>query len=310
MKALICERIAREGRERLSEAGLDIDIQTGLSHSTLLEIISDYEIVIVGEETVLDASAIAAAKNLRIIAKAGTGFANIDIAACRARNIRVLHTPGINANAVAELVLGLIIDLVRGITFADRSMRKGDWNFARQLGFELAGKTVSVIGFDAVGEAIAEKCSALRINVLAHTKKDVGKNLFEKIELVSFEKALSEAEIVVLAIPDSEQNYHAISEAEFAIMKNGVILVNASCQGVLDERALVEALKSGKVRAASLDVFEDGKISQEHPLLNFDNVILTPQLASLTQEAQRKIAIEIADKIIRTIAGSENSAYE
>ena len=302
MRVLICERISRNGRERLSNAGFEIDIQTGLSQESLLEIIHEYEIIIIGDETILDSTVIEAAENLKLVGKAGTGFENIDLKSCKHKGIEVVHTPGINANAVAELIVGLIVDLVRGITFADKSIRKGNWKFARQMGFELDGRTVAIIGLGPIGRAISDKCNALKMKVIAHTKKDNEKGLFDKLTLVTFEDAVRTADIVVFTIPRTDDTLHVISRDEINMMKDGVTLVNASHRGVIDEVALVEGLKNGKIRAASLDVFEDVKLPKEHPLLSYENVILTPQLGSLTEEAQQRISIEIAEKIIRAVS--------
>ncbi len=300
MRILICERIAREGQERLSNAGLEIDIQTGISKESLLEIIHEYEILIISEETIIDKEILLNAKNLKIIAKAGTGFENIDTEYCHTNGIKIIHTPGINSNAVAELIIGLIIDLVRGITFADRYVREGNTKFARQMGFELVGKTVAVIGLGPIGRNVADKCSALGMKVLGHTKTETN-DLFDKIKLVTFEQAVCSAEIVVLTIPRNQKTFHVISADEFSMMKDGVILINASPKGVLDEIVLLESLNNGKIRAAALDAFEDYPIPSKHPITKYDNVLLTPHLGGLTEETQIKISIELAEKIIRNI---------
>ena len=300
MKVLVCERIAREGRERLNNAGLEIDIQTGISKDALLEIIADYNILIIAQEMIIDREIIDAAANLKIIGKAGTGFENVDTAYCEHKGIKLIHTPGINSNAVAELIIGLIIDLVRGITFADRYVRDGNSKFARQLGFELMGKTVAVIGLGPIGRNVADKCNALGMKVLGHTKTET-KDLFDTIKLVTFEEAVCCADIVILTIPRTEKTFHIISDDEFTMMKDGVVLINASPKGVLDEVTLLENLKNGKIRAAALDAFEEYPISASHPITKYDNVLLTPHLGGLTEETQIKISLDLSEKIIRTI---------
>ena len=300
MKVLICEKVARECNQKLESAGFEIDMQTGISQDTLLEIIEEYHVLIIAEETIVDEKILVAAKNLIIIGKAGTGFENIDMKVCESRKIKVLHTPGTNSNAVAEMVIGLMIDLARSISFANKHIREDNWKFARQIGIEISGRTVAIIGLGPIGRAVADKCKALGMKVLGHTK-ETHRNLFDVATLVSFEEAVKNADVVVLTIPRNEETFHIISDKEIDLMKNGVILINASRRGVLDEKALLNSINNAKIRAAALDSFEENFITHLNPITDCENVILTPYLGGLTEETQKKIAIELAEKIVRTV---------
>ena len=299
---LICDSIPAVAIEQMRAGGLTVDERIGLTPEELEALISDYDAVVVRSATRIGKQQIATARRLRLIVRAGVGTDNIDLAAAASREIAVLNTPKAPTTSVVELALGLLLTLARRIPQADAALKSGRWpkkEFAD--GIELEGKTLGIIGVGRIGGSLG-RCAAALGMVVVGTDKELIKpsGYFEGLELISFEELLRRADFVTMHIPPSADGRAAIGHKEIAQMKDGVLLINCSRGGVVDEDALLAALESGKVRGAGLDVF-----AEEPPtdlrLARHPRVVCTPHMGASTQEAQVRIGMEIAQILLEQL---------
>lgn len=293
-RVLICDQIPEEVVERISAGGLQVDERVGLSPQELEVMIGDYDAIVVRSATKLGERQIRAGRRLRVIVRAGVGTDNIDLSAAASRGIAVLNTPRAPTVSVAELTLGLLFALARRIPQADAALKSGRWP-KKELsdGIELQGKTLGILGVGRVGGALGRRASALGMVVVGADKELEPAGRFEGLELLPFADLLSRADFISVHIPLSEDGRPQIGREEIAQMKDGVLLVNCARGGVVDEEALLEALESGKVRGAALDVF-----AEEPPrnlrLVRHPRVVSTAHMGASTREAQARIGMEIA----------------
>lgn len=293
-RVLICDPVSPEAIERVRAGGLEVEERTGLSSEQLEEVIGDYDAVVVRSATKLGARQIAAGRALRLIVRGGVGTDNIDVAAARARGIEVLNTPQASTVSVAELALGLLLALARRIPQADAAVKAGKWPKKEfSDGIEIAGKTLGIVGVGRIGGALGRRASALGMLVIGADKEHEPAGRFEGLQILPLGDLLARSDFVSLHIPLGEQGRALIGREEIAQMRDGVLLINCARGGVVDEEALLEALDSGKVRGAALDVF-----AEEPPhnlrLLRHPRVVCTPHMGASTQEAQARIGMEIA----------------
>ncbi|MDI3472682.1 MAG: hydroxypyruvate reductase [Thermotogaceae bacterium] len=273
-----------------------------LEKEKLLEAIPEIEVLLVRSATKVTKEIIETGKNLKIIARAGTGLDNIDVEAAKEKGIKVLNTPGANSISVAELTIGLMIAASRFIPQGTQSLKEGKWEKKRFKGFELYEKRLGIIGYGKIGREVAKRAKAFDMKIYVY---DVVKpeNLEGFVEFVEFEQLIKSSDYITLHVPFSEKTKHMINKNAFDLMKDGAILINAARGGVVDEEALYSALISGKLRAAALDVFEVEPPVDDlrKKLLSLENVIATPHIGASTEEAQKRVGIEIAKKIIENI---------
>ncbi len=293
-KVLITDPIAPEGVEILKEAGFQVDERPEWKGEKLIENIKGYHALIVRSATKVTAEVIAAADTLKVIGRAGVGLDNIDLKAAKEHGIEVFNTPGATAISVAELALGFILSCARWIPIADRSIRAGKWEKKRFKGIEVYGKTLGILGIGRIGTELAKRASALGMEVIAY---DPFVEKHEIAQMVSFDDVLARVDFISLHLPLTEDTYHMISDKEFEKVKDGAVLINAARGGVVDEDALVNALKSGKLRCAALDVYEHEPPPEDSPLREIENLVLTPHIGAQTIEGQRRSGVEIATKI-------------
>jgi D-3-phosphoglycerate dehydrogenase len=257
--------------------------------------LGDADALIVRSATKVTAELLASAPKLKLVARGGVGLDNVDQAACKARGIKVLNTPGASSNAVAELALGLMIGALRNIQKAHHQMKNGKWEKKTLTGSEIEGKTLGVIGYGRIGALLGNKARALGMRVIAYNpppRHDDG-----KVEFVeSLDAFLGMADVISVHVPATPQTVNMINAASIAKMKNGVIIINTSRGEIIDEDALYDAVKSGKVGGAALDVFRAEPYKGR--LLELENVYLTPHLGASTREAQEKIGAELV-KILK-----------
>ena len=303
-KVLITDPIAPEGVEILREAGFQVDEKPDWKGEKLIENIRGYHALIVRSATKVTADVIKAADELRVIGRAGVGLDNIDLNAAKERGIKVLNTPGATAISVAELALGFLLSCARWIPQADRSIRSGKWEKKQFKGIELYGKTLGIIGIGRIGSELAKRAHALGMVVLAY---DPFVKWHDIAKLVDLDELLSKSDFISLHLPLTEETRHLISTREFELMKEGAVLVNAARGGVVDEDALYKALKSGKLRCAALDVYENEPLPEDSPLRELDNIVMTPHIGAQTVEGQRRAGIEIATKIRDFLTGQGNA---
>jgi D-3-phosphoglycerate dehydrogenase len=242
---------------------------------------------------------IEAASELRIVGRAGVGVDNVDVDTATARGVVVMNAPAGNSTTTAELAIALMLALARNVVRGDRATRAGEWKLRGKLqGSEIAGKTLGVIGLGRIGRVVAERGRGLAMDVIAHDPYLLGpKSPVQGVELLPLDELLARADFVSLHVPLSDSTRNLISRERLARMKPGARLINCARGGLVDEVALAQALQSKHLRGAALDVFEREPPPADHPLLAREDVILTPHLGASSEEAQRSVAIEIAEQI-------------
>ena len=299
MRVLVRERIAEPGIRLLQEK-FDVDVD---GDSPLEDVIGNYEGIVIRSATKLTADLIERAGRLKVIGRAGVGVDNVDVAAATRRGIVVANAPESTVVSAAEHTIGLLVALARNIPQAHAALRQGRWERSRWAGVELADKTLGVLGFGRIGQQVARRAVGLRMHVVAYDPfvyperfRDIGAERAGSIEDV-----LAAADFLTLHQPLTAETRGAINAEAFARMRDGVRIVNAARGELIDEPALVEALKSGKVAAAALDVFAQEPYSG--PLLELDNVVLTPHLAASTDEAQDRAGVIIAEQVAAALEG-------
>lgn len=302
MKVLVSDPIAEEGIKRLRAAGIEVEVKTGLPPEELREIISEYDGLIVRSATKVTREVIEAGENLKAIGRAGIGLDNIDTEAAKERGIKVLNTPGATTISVAELTLGHMLALARHIPQGTASLKAGKWEKKRLIGTELYGKTLGIIGLGRIGREVAKRASAFGMDLVAYdpyVREGDVRNL--GLKLLPLEDLLQHSDYITIHVPLTPETKHMLGKREFELMKPGVRLINCSRGGVVDEQALYEALVSGKVAGAALDVFEE-EPPEDNPLLKLDNVIATPHLGASAEEGQLRAGIEVAEKMIAALS--------
>ena len=298
-RVLISDKLAEEGLRVLENAqGIEFDHRPGLSREELLNAIGDYEGLIVRSGTQVTEEVIRAGKKLRVIGRAGIGVDNVDLPAATAHGVIVMNTPEGNAITTAEHAISLLTSLARQIPQATASIKAGKWEKSRFNGKELYNQVLGVIGLGNIGSIVADRARGLRMRVIAYDPIVSDERAIQLgVERVSLEELLERSDAITIHVPRTRETEGLIGSAEFTRMKRGVLLVNAARGGIVDEEALVEAIKSGKVAGAALDVFEIEPPDPKHPLLAFDQVIATPHLGAATAQAQLNVAIAIAEQV-------------
>jgi D-3-phosphoglycerate dehydrogenase len=300
MRILVCDGLEQTGVEILrSASAVDVDERPSISADELRAIILDFDGLIVRSKTKVTADLIEQATRLRVVGRAGTGVDNIDVAAATRRGIVVMNAAAGNTVTTAEHTWAMLMALARQIPQADASMKEGRWEKGRFLGVELMGKTLGIIGLGRIGSTVAERARAFGMNVLAfdpYFTKEAAREL--GIEMVSLDELFPRADFITIHTPLTEETRGIVNTAAIEKMKTGVRLINCARGGLIDERSLAEALRSGKVAGAALDVFEQEPPPAGNPLLAFDQVIATPHLGASTTEAQLGVATMIAEQVL------------
>ena len=279
-----------------SNSRIEVAVAKGLSEAQLIDLIADYEAIIVRSKTSVTTSVIEAARRLKVIGRAGNGLDNIDVATATQRGIAVLNAPSVSSNSTAEFALAQLLSLSRNLPQAHASMRAGEWQPARFMGTQVMSKSVGVIGFGAVGRKFARLCLALKMEVLVHDPFLNFENEEAGIEAVTLEELLARADYVSLHCPLTERTRHLIDAVKLAQMKPGARLINCARGELIDETALLEALQSGRLAGAALDVYAS-EPPVNSPLLTLDSVVLTPHLGASTEEAQQMVGLKIANDV-------------
>ncbi|WP_424475241.1 hydroxyacid dehydrogenase [Oceanobacillus kimchii] len=304
-RVLVPQKIAQEGIRLLEENGASMVVPPSYDEATLVNYVRDVDAIIARTE-IYSHRVLENANRLKIIARHGIGVDNIDVKAATKYGIKVTNTPSANINAVAELVLTFMLASTRHLLPIDDAVRNGNFDIRNRLfGYELNGKTLGIIGFGNIGRLIAEKCRlGLGMNIVVFdpyvTAEDV--ELYAKLT-ESLEDLLRISDVVTLHVPYVSTTHHLLHKGSFQMMKKDAILINAARGGVVDEKALVEALMNGEIRGACVDVFEEEPPRAENPLFKLENVIVTPHLGAQTHEAFKKMAIDAANEIISVKKG-------
>ncbi len=295
MKILITDGISPEGAKLLKEGGHEI-CEGVLTPQELVAKICAFDCIIVRSATKVTKEVIDAGKNLKLIARGGVGVDNIDVKHAESKNIKILNTPGASAISVAELAIAHMLALSRFLHVSTMEMRQGKWPKKEYShGIELYGKYLGIIGLGNIGKEVARRALGLGMHVLAYDPPFTPMDFM--VEITTKDRVLAKSDIITLHVPLDKAG-PTIGKKEFDQMKDGVMLVNCARGGVIDEKALLDALKSGKVRGAALDVFVDEPPTEaQKELMNHPHVSLSPHIGGSTVEAQERIGIEIAIKV-------------
>ena len=304
MRILVADPIAADGVERLRAAG-EVDVVTGLDPAELIARIAGYEALVVRSETKVTADVLAAATRLRVVGRAGVGVDNIDIEAATRHGVLVLNAPTGNTIAAAEHAVAMMLALARNIPAADASLRAGRWERSKLMGVELRDRTLGVLGLGKIGFEVARIAGeGLRMRVLAHDPLVTQERAEQAgAELVDMDTLLAESDVLTVHVPLTEHTRGVIGAAELRRMRPGARLVNVARGGIIDEAALAEAVRTGVVAGAAVDVFTSEPVAAGHPLIGVDGIVVTPHLGASTAEAQVNVAADVADQIVEYLRG-------
>ena len=301
-KILVTDPISEEGLKRLREFA-EVDIALRLGEGELAEKIRDYDALIVRSGTQVTRKIIEAGRKLKVIGRAGVGVDNIDVEAATEYGVLVINAPEANTISAAEHTVALLLSLARKIPQANKSLKAGEWDRRKYMGVEVRGKTLGIIGLGRIGAEVARMALGLGMKVVAYdpyVSQERAKEL--GVSLLPFDEVIRTADFLTVHVPLTNETYHMISDREFEMMKDGVRIINTARGGVIDEAALVRAIKSGKVAGAAIDVFEK-EPPRDNELLKLEEVIVTPHLGASTEEAQRSVAVVIAEEVQRALRG-------
>ncbi|MDI6844619.1 MAG: D-2-hydroxyacid dehydrogenase [Candidatus Saccharicenans sp.] len=288
-RILIADHLDKEAVAELQKVpGFEVTEKAGLSEAELVQIIPEFEVVVVRSATKITRPVIESGKNLKLIIRAGIGLDNIDVAAAREKGIEVANTPAATSISVAEHTLGLMIGAVRHHGPANLSMKQHKWEKKAFMGTELYGKTLGIIGFGRIGKEVAKRALAFGMEIIAYDVIPISTDL--PVKQVSLDELLQKADIITLHVPKTPKPL--LGEEEFSKMKDGVVIVNVARGGVVDEKALLKALNSGKVKAAALDVFEK-EPPEDFSLIDHPKVTATPHLGASAEEGQKRAGMEV-----------------
>jgi len=291
--------------EALRRAGLEVsDFRgAGLADPRFAEALGRAEILLCGNDLRVDEAVLARAGRLRAVAKLGAGLDTVDIAAATRRRLPVFHTPGANNQAVADHTFALILALARRILRCDRGLREKRWEHTRILGVEIWNKTLGLIGLGAIGRCVALRAKGFQMRILAHDPYWPEAFAAEHgIERVAIGELLERADIVSLHVPLTPESRHLIDAAALSRMKPSAFLINCSRGGIVNEADLAAALREGRIAGAGIDVFEE-EPPLSSPLLELDNVVLTPHTAAFTYEGMNQMSTGIVEQILAFVAG-------
>jgi D-3-phosphoglycerate dehydrogenase / 2-oxoglutarate reductase len=302
MKVLVSDQISELGVAKLREKAL-VDVKTDLTPEELIAIIPEYDALVVRSSTKVTRKVLEAGINLKVVGRAGVGVDNIDVEAATERGIIVINAPEGNTISAAEHTIAMMTSLARNIPAAAASMKAGEWKRNKFMGVELYKKTLGVVGMGRIGSEVIKRAKAMDMDILAYDPY-ISAERAEKlgVTLTSLEEIYRKADFITMHTPITKATRHMISVDELAIMKDGVRIINCARGGLIDEAALVDAIQSGKVAGAALDVFEEEPVVC-NPLCGLPNVIVTPHLGASTEEAQVNVAVQVAEQVANALMG-------
>jgi D-3-phosphoglycerate dehydrogenase len=302
MKILVADQIAEEGIQSLHNYA-QVDVKTKLEPEQLKAIIGDYDALIVRSQTQVGAEVIESGKKLKVIGRAGVGIDNIDVDSATRKGIVVVNAPTGNIIAAAEHTIALMLALARNVPQANSHLKSGKWRREEFVGTEIRNKTLGIIGLGNVGSEVAKRVQAFEMRVIAHdpfVSKDYARNL--KVDLVSLDQLLREADFITLHVPLTATTKKLIGSKELAKLKPTARIINCARGGLIDEEALVKAVRAGKIAGAAFDVFDHEPVT-DSPLFKEDKIIVTPHLGASTIEAQTSVAKDVAAEVLAVLQG-------
>ncbi|HTB80602.1 MAG TPA: phosphoglycerate dehydrogenase [Opitutaceae bacterium] len=305
MKILVADKISPKGVAYLrQQPGFDVVEAYGSSPAKILELVKDVHAIAVRSETKITSEVFAAAPLLKVVGRAGVGVDNVDVEAATERGVVVMNTPSGNTIATAELTFTHILCGARPVPQAAGSMKAGQWDRKTFSGVELFKKTLGIVGLGRIGGEVAKRAQAFGMRVLAfdpYLAPSRAKAM--QVEAATLDELLAQSDYITVHMPLTDDTHYMIDEKAFEKCKKGLRIFNCARGGIIKETALVAALKSGKVAAAGLDVYEDEPLAADHELRKLPNVVLTPHLGASTAEAQDAVGVEIAEQIADVLAG-------
>jgi len=298
IKVLISDDVSDSGLQPLRDAGFAVEKRPGMKADELREMLAGYDALVVRSETKVTAELMQAAPRLRVIGRAGVGVDNIDVPAATARGIVVMNAPDGNTITTAEHTIALLVALARNVPQASSSVKAAKWERKKFVGAELQGKTLGIIGLGRIGRAVAARARGFGMKIVAHDPFLALESAADlDIESAAFNEVLARADFLTIHTPLTVETRGIIGREAFGKMKVGARLINCARGGLVDEAALYEALTSGRIAGAALDVFEQEPPPADHPLLALDQVVVTPHLGASTTEAQEGVALTVAEQM-------------
>jgi D-3-phosphoglycerate dehydrogenase len=294
MKILVCDKTEKECIEQMRQAGLEVDYRDDITPEELMTVLPAYDGMVVRSRTKVRQPLIENCPNLKVIVRGGVGLDTIDVDYARSKGITVMNTPLASSASVAELAIGFMFALARSLYHTTSTLKAEKWEKKRFEGDEVGGKTLGLIGVGSIGREVAKRASALGMTVIAY---DPYIKALDGVKLVGFNELLAQSDYISLHVPKTKETENMIGSDQFAMMKDGVRIVNCARGGIVNEEALYNALTSGKVAGAALDVFAD-EPPVDWKLLKLDNVIGSPHIGAATKEAQGRVGAEVAEKLI------------
>ena len=304
MKILVTDSLAPQGIEVFQRAqDFEVDVRIGIKPDELRKIVADYDGWVIRSGTKITAELIAAAKNLKVIGRAGVGFENIDVDAATKMGIVVMNTPGGNNVTTGEHTISLMMALARHIPQAVASLKGGKWERNRFVGVELCNKTLGVVGLGNVGRIVAERATGLRMKVLGYDPFISSESIARMgVEPATLDDLLGKSDFVTVHVPLTPETQGLINRVAIDKMKPGVRVINCARGGIIDENDLADAIRTGKVAGAALDVYVNEPPAPDHPLIKMEQVITTPHLGASTDEAQLNVAVAVAEQMVDFLA--------
>jgi D-3-phosphoglycerate dehydrogenase len=301
---LVTDNLGREGLDRLAKADdVSFELKTGLKRRELIDAVQECDALIIRSGTKVDRNVIDSGNRLRVIGRAGIGVDNVDVRAASQNGVLVMNAPEANTIATAEHTMALILAASRKVVSAHFSLKEGEWRKADFRGSQLYRKRLGIIGFGRIGRLVANRVHGFGMSIQAYDPY-VSDEAFKEIgvEPVDLNQLLASSDIITLHASLTDETKRIINRQNIDEMKQGVILVNTARGGLIDESALAEAIQTGKVRAAAVDVYTV-EPPADNPLVGLENVVHTPHLAASTEEAQRDVAIQIVDQVLDALRG-------
>lgn len=299
MRVLVSDNLGEIGIKMFQkEDGIDVDVKTGLTPDALKSIIHEYDALVIRSATKVTADILKAGTRLKVVGRAGIGLDNVDIAAATKQGVIVMNTPGGNVVTTAEHAISLMLSLTRNIPQGTASLKAGKWEKKNLQGREIFNKVLGLIGFGKIGSIVADRARGLKMRVVVYDPF-ITQDLIEKagFECVSLETLYKISDYITVHVPKLKDTIGFLNKSAFEQMKDGVMIINCARGGIVDETDLVDAIRSGKVAGAALDVFATEPPGKS-PLFELDRVICTPHLGASTLEAQTNVAVAIAEQII------------
>ncbi len=299
MRVLVSDGIAEEGIRILKETeGIDVDVNVGLSQEELKQIIGDYDALIIRSATIVSEDLLNAANSLKVIGRAGIGVDNVDVPSATLKGVLVMNTPTGNIVTTAEHAIAMMLALTRNIPQGTATLKNGKWEKKKLQGREVFKKTLGLVGYGKIGSIVADRARGLKMNVIVYDPYLSADRIeSDGFKSVSLSELYEKADYITVHIPKMEKTLGFLDKDAFAQMKEGVMIINCSRGGIVDEADLYDAIVSGRIAGAALDVFAVEPPGAS-PLFELDRVICTPHLGASTREAQINVAVDVATQIV------------